>query len=271
MRDICVIECSFRASCHVIVFCIDDIEGGLGVDYGLHDLLCGFSIPLCGLLLDDGPAERISGALECAGAADLCSGAHLALEVNDLVLVEVLTLQPLNSGFAFLRHIGNDGGFIHALVSVDNTVKEDDLHACILCILENGFPACGSCSGKQEIIDLILDVFLCCIDLLFVLFTVSKLCIEAVFLGECCLQIVVVCSTVAGFVRVVVDDADLDEFAASAVVAGIGSLAGRVSAACQSSAAEHCRENDGQDSFRFHDFTPPLNDFYLQRSFRCLN
>ena len=131
--------------------------------------------------------------------------------MDDVVGLEVLGSEPVNSGLAFLGHVGDDGSDIEALVSVDGAVEEDDLDAGGLCVLQDGIPAGGTGSGDEQVVDLVLDELLGSSDLLVVLQAVGEGSVIAVFLGEHGLQVLVVGGAVAGLVGVVVDDADLDE------------------------------------------------------------
>ena len=171
--------------------------------------------------------------------------------MNDLVLVKILTLQPLDSRFAFLRHVGDDRCFIKVIGSINGTVEQDHLDACLFRILKHAVPACRTGSRKQEIIDLVLNELLRKVDLLIILQTVLELCVKAVRLCKGILEIVDVCRAVAGLVRVIVDDADLDQSflaAAAAVSAGL-------SASCQCCTADHCCGCCQKDSSCFHKFS----------------
>ena len=81
----------------------------------------------------------------------------MALDVDDVVLVQTLGGQPVHSGLAFGGHVGDHGGHIHALVSLQHTVEEDDLGAGGLGVLEHGVPAGGGGGGEQEEVHLVLD------------------------------------------------------------------------------------------------------------------
>ena len=131
--------------------------------------------------------------------------------MDDVVGLEVLGSEPVNSGLAFLGHVGDDGSDIQALVSVDGAVEEDDLDTGGLCVLQDGIPAGGAGSGDEQVVDLVLDELLGGSDLLVVLQAVGEGSVIAVLLGEHRLQVLVVGGAVAGFIGVVVDDADLDE------------------------------------------------------------
>ena len=50
------------------------------------------------------------------------AGAHDALDVDDVVVVEALVGQPVNGGLALGVHVGDDGGHVEGLVSVDDAV-----------------------------------------------------------------------------------------------------------------------------------------------------
>ena len=212
MGDVRLVERRDSALGHVVVLGVDDVEFLAGVDDGLDDLLGSLGVPLSGLLGHHVPVVVGSDLLvERAGAADLGSGAHDALDVDDVVGLEVLGSEPVNSGLAFLGHVGDDGSDIEALVSVDGAVEEDDLDAGGLRVLQDGIPAGGTGSGDEQVVDLVLDELLGGSDLLVVLQAVGEGSVIAVFLGEHGLQVLVVGGAVAGLVGVVVDDADLDE------------------------------------------------------------
>ena len=145
--------------------------------------------------------------------------------MDDVVGIKALRSQPVNGGLAFLGHVRDDGSDIQALVSVDGAVEEDDLDAGGLCVLQDGIPTGGTGGGDQQIVDLVLDELLGGSDLLVVLEAVGKRCVIAVFLGEHRLEVLVVSGAVAGFVGVVVDDANLDERAVGSggsIGSGIG-------------------------------------------------
>ena len=212
MGDVRLVERRDSALGHVVVLGVDDVEFLAGVDDGLDDLLGSLGVPLSGLLGHHVPVVVGSDLLvERAGAADLGSGAHDALDVDDVVGLEVLGSEPVNSGLAFFGHVGDDGSDIEALVSVDGAVEEDDLDAGGLRVLQDGIPAGGTGSGDEQVVDLVLDELLGGSDLLVVLQAVGEGSVIAVFLGEHGLQVLVVGGAVAGLVGVVVDDADLDE------------------------------------------------------------
>lgn len=214
MGDVRLVQSRDSALGHVVVLSVDDVEFLAGVDDGLHDLLGSFGVPLGGLLGHHVPVVIGSDLrVQSAGTADLSSGTHNALNVDDVVGVKTLRSQPVNSGLAFLGHVGDDGSDIQALVSVDGAVEEDDLDTGSLCVLQDGIPAGGAGSGDQQIVDLVLNELLGGSDLLVVLEAVGEGSVIAVFLGEHRLEVLVVGGAVAGLVGVVVDDADLDEFA----------------------------------------------------------
>ena len=155
--------------------------------------------------------------------------------MDDLILAEVLTLEPFNCCLTFLIHIRNDGSLIEILACVDGTVKEDNLYASLLSVVENVVPACCVSCGKEQIVNAVLNELLSLCDLLVVLEAVRELSVIAVLIGECSLQVLIVSCTIAGLVRVVVDDADLDLLVAAASAAAVSAvrLAGAaVSTAC---------------------------------------
>ena len=201
---------------------------------------------------------------------------HDALDVDDVVGLEVLGSEPVNSGLAFLGHVGDDGSDIQALVSVDGAVEEDDLDTGSLCVLQDGIPAGGAGSGDQQIVDLVLNELLGGSDLLVVLEAVGEGSVIAVFLGEHRLEVLVVGGAVAGLVGVVVDDADLDEFAigsgrcvGSGVCGGIGRS--RVGGLLRTG-AERGNHGDCQKQSKnlFHDLFPHFQIVLVfHRSYRC--
>ena len=214
---------------HVVVLGVDDVEGLAGVNHGLGDLLGGLGVPVGGLLDDEVPAVGGDGVVESAGAADLGGGAHDALDVDDVVLGQGLVGQPVNGGLALGVHVGDNGGHVEVLGGVDDAVEEDRLGAGVLGVLERGVPACGVGGGDEQVLHAILDELLRGGDLLLVLHAVGELGGEAVLLSEGLLHVAVVGGTVAGLVRVVVDDADGDELATGALGATV--IGGRGTAA----------------------------------------
>ena len=277
MGDVRLVQSRDSALGHVVVLGVDDVEFLAGVDDGLDDLLGSLGVPLSGLLGHHVPVVVGSDLLvERAGTADLGSGAHDALDVDDVVGLEVLGSEPVNSGLAFLGHVGDNGSNIKTLVSVDGAVKEDDLDTGSLCVLQDGIPAGGTSGGDQQIVNLVLDELLGSSDLLVVLEAVGEGSVITVFLGEHRLQILVVGGAVAGFVGVVVDDADLDEFAigsgrcvGSGVCGGIGRS--RVGGLLRTG-AERGNHGDCQKQSKnlFHDLFPHFQIVLVfHRSYRC--
>ena len=273
MGDVCLVQSRDSALGHVVVLSVDDVEFLAGVDDGLHDLLSSFGVPLGGLLGHHVPVVVGSDLrVQSAGTADLSSGAHNALNVDDVVGVKALRSQPVNSGLAFLGHVGDDGSDIQALVSVDGAVKEDDLDTGSLCVLQNGIPAGGTSGGDQQIVDLVLNELLGGSDLLVVLEAVGEGSVIAVFLGEHRLEVLVVGGAVAGLVGVVVDDADLDELAVGGggrVSSGISR--GRVSGLLRAGAERGNHGNRQKQSKNlFHDLFPHFQIVLVfHRSYRC--
>ena len=178
--------------------------------------------------------------------------------MDDVVGVEVLGGEPVDGRFTFLGHVGDDGGNVQALVCVDGAVKEDDLDAGGLRILQDGIPAGGAGSGDQQIVDLVLNELLGGCDLLVVLEAVGERCVIAVFLGEHGLHVLVVGGAVAGLVGVVIDDADLDEVAAGGGGGVRGVAAGRRFRGLLRAGAEGGDHCDGQEQGKnlFHVFVP---------------
>ena len=134
--------------------------------------------------------------------------------MDDVVLGQGLVGQPVNGGLALGVHVGDDGGHVEGLVSVDDAVEQDGLGAGVLGVLERGIPASGVGGGDEQILDAVLDELLGGGDLLLVLHAVGELGGEAVLLSEGLLHVLVVSGAVAGLVGVVVDDAHGDELAA---------------------------------------------------------
>ena len=277
MGDVRLVQSRDSALGHVVVLSVDDVEFLAGVDDGLHDLLSSFGVPLGGLLGHHVPVVVGSDLrVQSAGTADLSSGAHNALNVDDVVGVKTLRSQPVNSGLAFLGHVGDDGSDIQALVSVDGAVEEDDLDTGSLCVLQDGIPAGGTGSGDQQIVDLVLNELLGGSDLLVVLEAVGEGSVITVFLGEHRLEVLVVGGAVAGLVGVVVDDADLDELAVggggrvgSGVCGGIGRS--RVGGLLRTG-AERGNHGDCQKQSKnlFHDLFPHFQIVLVfHRSYRC--
>ena len=212
VRDVCLVKSSNCALSHVVVLSVDYVEGLAGVDNGLNDLLSVFSVPFSGLLCNDVPVSFSSSLfVESTGSADLSSGAHYTLDMYHIVFGKPLRSEPINSCLTFLSHIGNDRSFIEAGICINCTVKKNYLYALVLCILKNAVPTGSTCCGNKEIVNLVLNELLCRSDLLVVLKTVCEGSTVAVCLGKGILHILIVSSTVAGLIRVVVDNADLDK------------------------------------------------------------
>ena len=232
------IEGGHGATGHVVVLGVDDVELLAGVDDGLGDLLGGLGVPVSGLLDDEVPVVvGLDGGVQSAGAADLGGGAHDALDVDDVVGVEALVGQPVNGGLALGVHVGDDGGHVEGLVSVDDAVEQDGLGAGVLGVLERGVPAGGVGGGDEQVLHAVLDELLSGGDLLLVLHAVGELGGEAVLLSEGLLHVLVVGGTVAGLVRVVVDDADGDELAGIGAAAAVGRGTAATAAADESERA----------------------------------
>ena len=211
--DVRLVQSRNSALGHVVVFRVDDVEFLAGVDDGLDDLLGSLGVPLSGLLGHHVPVVVGSDLLvKSARAADLGSGTHDALDVDDVVGVEVLGSEPVNSGLAFLGHVGDDGSDIQALVSVDGAVEEDNGNTGLLGFLQHGVPAGGGSGGEQQVVHFVGDELLGLGNLLFILQGVEELGLVAVFLAEGGFHVSHVGSPVAGLGGVVVDDADTNQF-----------------------------------------------------------
>ena len=227
MGDVGLVEGSHSAASHVVVLSIDDVEFLAGVDDGLDDLLGSLGVPLGGLLGHQMPVVVGGNHLvEGTGTANLSGGAHDALDVDDVVLLEALVSQPLDSALALQRHIGDNGGNVQALIGLDGAVEEDDLDASGLGVHQNGVPTGGASGGEEQIVNLVLHELLSSSDLLVVLEAIEEGSVVAVLFAEDALEVGVVSSAVAGLVGVVVDDADLDEIAGGGVVGGISGVSG---------------------------------------------
>src|SRR5699024_1361826 len=138
---------------HVVVLSVDDVELLTGSDDGLNNLLGGLFVPVSSLLGYQSPVLVGSNLLvQSAGTAYLSGRAHNALNVDDLVAVQALRLQPGHSGLAFLSHVGNHGSHVQALISVDGAVVQDDLDAGGLSVLQHGVPAGNVSSGNQQVV-----------------------------------------------------------------------------------------------------------------------
>ena len=80
MGDVRLVQSRDSALCHVVVFCVDDVEFLAGVDDGLNDLLGSLGVPLGGLLGHHVPVVVCCDLrVKSTRAADLGSGAHDAL------------------------------------------------------------------------------------------------------------------------------------------------------------------------------------------------
>ena len=214
MGDAVGVQSGHRAAGHAVVLRIDHVERLAGVNDGLGDGSGSGLVPVGGLLGDIVPAGLgVHLLVQRTGTAQLGVGTHVALNVDDVVLVQVLGGQPIHGGLALGGHVGDDGGGIHALVSFQHTVEEDDLGAGGLGVLEHGVPAGGGGGGEEEEVHLVLDHLLRGSNLLGSVVVVVEGGLIAVVRGEGVPHGLVVGGAVAGLVGVVVDDAHSDGLA----------------------------------------------------------
>ena len=236
MGDALGVQSLDNAVGHAVVLSVDNVEVLAGVDGGLSDLAGFVGVPAvaAGTLADDGP---VVGGFALLGqgiaAADLRGAAQLALDVQDLVLIQTEALKPCNGGLAFLAHVGNDGGSVQAGIALDHTVEQEDLDAGFLGFGQDFVPAGGLSSGNKDVFHAAGDKALGCFQLLVGSGSGDEGGVVAVFLGEGVVQILNVGLAIAGLGRIQVDDADLDQVAAGSGFPGIGGLVGLLTAGGQ--------------------------------------
>ena len=210
MRNAVLVKSRNGTLCHTVVLSIDYVEIFAAVDNGFNDLLRFCFIPSCRLLNN---LLHLAGSKLCiksTGTSNLSVGTHSALNVDYVVFRKILRKKPVHCGLAFLRHIGNNGCLVKALVNGDLTVKDVYLNAGILCLLENIVPTGRLSCGDQEVINAVRDESLRCLKLLVVNLAVEGLELVSVLSRENSLNVLYICFAVAGLGRRVVYNADLN-------------------------------------------------------------
>ena len=198
MGDAGLIQSRNSALGHAVVLGIDNVELLAGVDDGLDNLLCLSLVPGSGLLDNLLHGAGFKLLIKSAGTADLSIAAHGALDVDHVVLGQLLSEQPINSGIAFLSHVGDNSSLIQERVNVDHTVEEEHADALVCGIRQDLVPAGGLSGGDQQVIHTVGDELLGGTELLVVLDAVEELGVIAVLFGEHILEVVDVCFTIAG-------------------------------------------------------------------------
>ena len=216
MGDAGCVECLNSALRHTVVFCIDDVEILACGNRGFYNLARFLKTPAVstGSVCNQVDPSFVAGFQYCRAASDLCGGAELSADQDEVDNRELLVEYPVDCGVSFGCHVGDERCLVVRGVGLDQTVEEEYGDTGGFRRFQDVVPAgCVGC-GNKEVVDAVADIALCCSDLFAVVGCVRLFCVVAVRPGEYVVHVFNVRLAVSGFFRGQVYNTDLDKLLA---------------------------------------------------------